>query len=415
MSKCPVCDSEMNTLLCSCGYDASRDYGKYPTFGPVRGVKAFAPRPSKQAPKDALVCTQCGGTAFSIRIPDNTRRCAACGWTPDRKPHIECTCGGRYFLVRAEDGALICPLCGKITAPKDFLPRTKAPDQKTPVSVPASVPAPVKTRITAIAAGSDHTVALYSDGTVCAIGANGDGQCDVQSWKDIVAITAGDRHTVGLKKDGTVVAAGASTAKRISANHCCDVSSWKNITAIAAGSSYTLGLKTDATVVVAGSSHFAQHAAKSAKGIRFIAAGPRHCAFISQDGTVLSDNFPPITLAAWKGVTAVCLGADHIAGLFSNGSTTATGSNPYGQCFVNWTGIQMIAAGHSHTLGLRRNGTVAATGDNRSGQCNVAGWSNITAIAAGKQHSVGLKSDGTLVAAGPRSSPCCEVHRLLPK
>lgn len=34
--KCPVCDQENSTLLCSqCGFDASRDYEQYPTFGPV--------------------------------------------------------------------------------------------------------------------------------------------------------------------------------------------------------------------------------------------------------------------------------------------------------------------------------------------------------------------------------------------
>lgn len=34
--KCPVCNLESSTLLCSnCGFDASRDYEHYPTFGPV--------------------------------------------------------------------------------------------------------------------------------------------------------------------------------------------------------------------------------------------------------------------------------------------------------------------------------------------------------------------------------------------
>ena len=34
--KCPACDQENSTLLCSqCGFDASRDYEQYPTFGPV--------------------------------------------------------------------------------------------------------------------------------------------------------------------------------------------------------------------------------------------------------------------------------------------------------------------------------------------------------------------------------------------
>ena len=34
------------------------------------------------------------------------------------------------------------------------------------------------------------------------------GQCDVETWSDIVTIAAGKYHTVGVRKDGTVVAAG---------------------------------------------------------------------------------------------------------------------------------------------------------------------------------------------------------------
>ena len=37
--KCPVCGSENKSLLCpQCGFDASRDYEKYPTFGSVGKV-----------------------------------------------------------------------------------------------------------------------------------------------------------------------------------------------------------------------------------------------------------------------------------------------------------------------------------------------------------------------------------------
>lgn len=34
--KCPVCDKENQSMLCpSCGFDCSRDYERYPTFGPL--------------------------------------------------------------------------------------------------------------------------------------------------------------------------------------------------------------------------------------------------------------------------------------------------------------------------------------------------------------------------------------------
>ena len=59
-----------------------------------------------------------------------------------------------------------------------------------------------------LAAGYFHTVGICSDGTVVAAGDNEDGQCNVDSWTDIVAVAAGWTHTVGLRSDGTVVAVG---------------------------------------------------------------------------------------------------------------------------------------------------------------------------------------------------------------
>ena len=72
-----------------------------------------------------------------------------------------------------------------------------------------------------IVSGTTHTVGLKVDGAVVAAGDNGEGQCDVFGWTDIVAVAAGVYHTVGLKADGTVVAAGDNDKGQ------CDVSGWK--------------------------------------------------------------------------------------------------------------------------------------------------------------------------------------------
>ena len=41
--KCPVCDNLNTSMLCPrCGFDASRDYEKYPTFGIVGAVPAIS-------------------------------------------------------------------------------------------------------------------------------------------------------------------------------------------------------------------------------------------------------------------------------------------------------------------------------------------------------------------------------------
>ncbi|WP_438825636.1 hypothetical protein [Neobacillus drentensis] len=77
--------------------------------------------------------------------------------------------------------------------------------------------------IVAIAAGSNHTIGLQSDGTVAAVGWNAYGQCNVSDWRDIVAVAAGCAHTIGLQSDGTVVAVGDNEYGQ------CDVSGWHGI------------------------------------------------------------------------------------------------------------------------------------------------------------------------------------------
>ncbi|MFC2050701.1 hypothetical protein ACFLTN_05950, partial [Chloroflexota bacterium] len=61
------------------------------------------------------------------------------------------------------------------------------------------------TNITQVSAGNYHTVGLKSDGTVVAVGQNGQGQCDVGAWTNVTQVSAGWQHTVGL---GSVVAVG---------------------------------------------------------------------------------------------------------------------------------------------------------------------------------------------------------------
>ena len=114
----------------------------------------------------------------------------------------------------------------------------------------------------AIAAGSYHTVGLKSNGTVVAVGAYWDGQCNVTDWKDMVAIVACYSHTVGLKADGTVVAVGYNGHGQ------CNVTDWKDIVAIAAGDDHTVGLKSDGTVVAVGENDYGQCDVSGWKDIR---------------------------------------------------------------------------------------------------------------------------------------------------
>ena len=119
--------------------------------------------------------------------------------------------------------------------------------------------------IVSVEAGDYFSVALKKDGTVLAVGDNSYGQCDVDEWTTIIAISAGFRHTVGLKKDGTVIAVGdndcgvySSMKTEYTINGQCDVDSWKDITVIKAGGFHTLGLTSQGRVVATGFSKYGQ-------------------------------------------------------------------------------------------------------------------------------------------------------------
>lgn len=221
-----------------------------------------------------------------------------------------------------------------------------------------------------IAAGSDHSVALKSNGTVVAtkIYAKSDatnperddeGQSNVNGWKEIIAISAAGSHTIGLKLDGTVVVAGSRDNSGIS--------SWTDIVAISTSYTHTVGLKSDGTVVATGSYKYSE-------------------------------------VSTWTDIIAVSAGYEITVGLKADGTVVAVGGNDYGNCDVsNWTDIVAVStspSSYSHTVGLKSDGTVVAVGPNISGKCDVLEWKNVVSIATGSESTIGLKKDGTVVVAG---------------
>jgi len=190
-----------------------------------------------------------------------------------------------------------------------------------------------------VSAGFSHTVGLKSDGTVVAVGYNGDGQCNVSGWTGITQVSAGScsYHTVGLKSDGTVVAVGYNYTGQ------CNVTGWTGITQVSAGTYHTVGLKSDGTVVAVG-----------------------------------DNSYGECNVTGWTGITQVSAGSYHTVGLKSDGTVVAVGSNTWGNCNVSgWTGIIQVSGGYSFTVGLKSDGTVVAVGYNGAGQCDVGGWNLI--------------------------------------
>lgn len=225
---------------------------------------------------------------------------------------------------------------------------------------------------------SGHALGLRDDGTVVAVGTNDSGECNVETWSNIVSVAAGAwmkfessdivsvGHTLGLRADGTVVATGDNTYNQ------CNVGEWTDMVQIVAGDGYSLGLKADGRVLFAGDP--SQYAAS---------------------------NFAA-EIVTWQNVQRLCLrGESHIVAITADGMIFEAGFHLGNRCnFSGWNDIVDIASGSGFTVGLKKDGTVVATGDNEWGQCDVSEWTDIVAIGTGMCHTVGLKSDGTIVVAG---------------
>jgi len=266
--------------------------------------------------------------------------------------------------------------------------------------------------VTAIAAGSSHSVALKSNGTVFAWGYNGSGQTTIPTGlSGVTAIAAGDSHSLALKSNGTVVAWGNNYSGQTTVPAPLQSPTTAHVTAIAAGGYHSLALRADGTLVAWGDNFNGQTTvpAAASSGVIAIAAGGYHSLALKSNGTIVAwgNNYSgqtTIPAAASSGVIAIAAGGYHSLALKSNGTVVAWGSNDFGQTTVPATalsGVIAIAGGGYHSLALKSNGTLVAWGDNFNGQTTVpAGLTGVTAIAAGGYHSLALVSPPHLTVSG---------------
>lgn len=253
--------------------------------------------------------------------------------------------------------------------------------------------------------GLDHTVVLFNDGTVEAIGSNAKGQCDVSDWTDIIQISTMKNYTVGLKADGTVVATGDNSDGQ------CNVGSWTDIIAVSAGEHHTVGLKSNGTVVAVGKNQYGECEVQGWSGIVAIGAGYTNTFGLCADGTVIaSGSYTKGKIPGWSDIEAISVSDAHIVGLCADGTVKAVGGNNHNQCDVSdWNNIVSISAGCAYTTGLRNDGTVLVQGVNDVGQYGARQWTDIAYIATGLEHTIGVTNDGTFLAVGANDCGQCVV------
>jgi len=304
----------------------------------------------------------------------------------------------------------------------------------------------------AVAAGGTHTAALRTDGSLWAWGKNSFGQLGngvfnlsnngdpppgavtpqrIGSDTNWQAITVGTDHTVALRTDGTLWAWGINRHGELGigtfspfdpggTNTPQQVGSDTNWLAAAAGISHTVALRTDGTLWAWGRNYDGE------LGIGSFTTNAPYGTNTPQ--RVGSD-------ANWQ---AVAGGIDHTVALRTDGTLWAWGRNYYGQ-LGNGTfttsapyGIstprqvgtntdwQAIEAGDRYTLALCADGTLWAWGLNVWGQLGIGAFSTNApngintpqrvgtnaswqAIAASSLHVLAARADGTLWAWGKNS------------
>jgi alpha-tubulin suppressor-like RCC1 family protein len=259
-------------------------------------------------------------------------------------------------------------------------------------------------------------------------------QNGVLAGKTVVSVSAGSSYSLALCSDGTVTAWGANSYGRLGNNSTTDASApgsvtqdgvlaGKTVVSISAGTDHGLALCSDGTIAAWGSGQLVNNRQTGSRST--YSSVP---VLVEQDGVL-----------AGKTVVSISAGYQHNLALCSDGTVVAWGANTYGQLgnnnpkrsssvpvLVTQTGVLAgktvvsVAASHSHSLALCTDGTIAAWGRNNCGQLGndsttdasvpvlvskggVLSGKIVVSVAAGGFHNLALCSDGTIAAWGENS------------
>lgn len=228
------------------------------------------------------------------------------------------------------------------------------------------------TNLIAIAAGTQHDLALRGDGTIIGWGNNAAGESvEPAGLSNVIAISAGNYGSLALKSDGTILAWGEGQYGQTNVP-----AGLSHVVAISAGSWHNMALRSDGIVFVWGNDEYGQtNVPADLSNVVAIAAGEWNCMALKSDGTVV----------AW------------------GAGTIDSGADPnFGQSIVPFglSNVVQITTGSLDDFALRSDGSIVGWGEN-NGELNVpAGLTNIAAIAGGYGFTAALTGDGHVTVWG---------------
>ncbi len=273
-----------------------------------------------------------------------------------------------------------------------------------------------------ISAGYAHTLAIRTDGTLWAWGLNNSGQLgngtndpvsyipvQVGTATNWASVSAGSEHSMAIKTNGTLWAWGRNAESELGngtntdSNVPIQVGTDNDWVAVSAGTEHTLAKKANGTLWSWGGNSVGQ------------------CG----NGTPPNSVGTPLQIgtdADWESFSTTMY---HSMATKSNGTLWVWGRNNSGELgdgtntdrytpvqIGSGTNWQTVAAGWSHSLAIKTDGTLWSWGNNNFGALGdgtndpqntpiqAGAGTNWQSISAGEDYSVAIRTDGSLWAWG---------------
>ena len=231
------------------------------------------------------------------------------------------------------------------------------------------------TNVESLSLGEKHMVAITKNATMYALGANANGECDIDEWYDIVQV-ATSYHTVGVCKNGKVLATGENNFGE------CDVKSWQDVVQVAAGDFYTLGLTSSGKVLATGLNSCGQCNVTEWANIKKIFAKGNMSVGLRYDGKIVTagkNSYHYGDIKNWTRTKDVVMSNNRIIGIEQDGTVKATGK-PY-RNFVNgeWNDVKNVVISNNNILAVKENGTLLSN-DLVFGYCVSDNFDNVSQI-----------------------------------